>query len=178
MKEQTELMTAEQIQANYELMRDTPSDINQHLPVLLEYYNKCEHITEFGTRSCVSLYAALASNAKKVVAYDIADVNVPNVEKLTFICANDLEVEIGETDFLFIDTKHDYEQLKAELACHSGKVKKWIGLHDTFFYARRGESSSKGLLDAIEEFLRENLNWTLCYHSDDNNGLTIISFKL
>jgi len=167
-------MNKDEIELKYQEFCKTSSDINMHLPTLREYYDTCDHVTEMGVRGCVSLMAALASNAKKVVAYDIHNVWVPKVEKLTFHCADDLEVEIEETDFLFIDTLHDYDQLKAELELHAPKVRKWIGFHDTFFFARRGESGGKGLMDAIDEFLSENTGWSICYHSDENNGLTII----
>jgi hypothetical protein len=88
----------------------TPSDINLHLPVLRLYADQCEHVTEMGVRSCVSLHAFLASNAKRVTAYDILDVHVPDCDKLTFINADVLTVDIEPTDMLFIDTLHTGSQ--------------------------------------------------------------------
>jgi hypothetical protein len=98
------------IEDKYEELCRTPSDINEHLPALRRYADKCEHVTEFGVRGCISLHAFLASKAKKVVAYDIANVAVPDCDKLTFINANvlTLEIRIEPTDLLFIDTLHTF----------------------------------------------------------------------
>lgn len=173
------MWTPKEIEAKYQEFCNTPSDINQHLPKLREYYDQCESITEFGVRTCCSLLAALASSAKKVIAYDILDVWVPKVEKLTFICADDLKVEIEETDFLFIDTMHSYKQLKAELTLHAAKVNKWIGMHDTTIYKLHSEDgSAPGLMQAIMEFLAECPEWELTYMSVENNGLTVLSRRI
>jgi hypothetical protein len=95
-----------------------------------------------------------------------------------------LDIEIEETDLLFIDTYHCYEQLKQELNLHSGKVRKYIVFHDTYTYGRKGENLSyqsfegtKGILYAIEEFLEENKNWEIVHDVDYNNGLIIIENK-
>ena len=153
----------------------TPSDINEHLPVLKEYADKCNHVTEMGVRGCVSLTAFLVSNAVEVVAIDILDVWTPYCEKLQFICADTLEIEIDNTDFLFIDTFHTYEQLQKELELHANKVNKYIGFHDIFMFGKNGETGGKGLMQAIKEFLNNNPEWSMCYHTQRNNGLMIIS---
>ena len=165
------------IEEKYEELKNTPSDINEHLPVLRQYADKCEHVTEMGVRGCVSLHAFLASNAAKVVAIDILNVAVPECEKLEFHCASTLEIEIEETDFLFIDTLHTYAQLKKELELHAPKVRKFIGFHDTFMFGKNGEDGGEGLLKAIEEFLAENTQWEIAYNVKFNNGLTILEKK-
>lgn len=165
------------IQEQYEEFCKTPSDINEHLPALRKYYDECNHVTEIGVRGCVSLHAALSSNAKKVVAIDILNVAVPESDKLQFICANDLEIEIEPTDFLFIDTWHIYDQLKKELELHAVKVKRWIGMHDVYTFGINGEGGGVGLLPAINEFLANNKDWVIVYHTNSNNGLMIIERK-
>ncbi len=164
-----------QVQEKFEELCNTPSDINEHLRTLKEYADRCETVTEFGVRSCVSTYAFLASSAKKVTSYDILDVAVPTVDKFTFICADDLEVVIEQTDMLFIDTLHQYNQMKQELALHSGKINKFIAAHYTKIFGRNSDDGTVGgLMDALEEFLAANKEWRICYHTDNNNGLTII----
>lgn len=170
-------MTSQEIEAKYQEFCITPSDINEHLPTLRSYYDKCESVTELGVRGCVSLFAALASNAKKVVAVDIFNVWTPTVEKLTFICADDLTIEIEETDFLFIDTRHCYEQLIQELNLHGSKARKFIGFHDTFIFGTNGDDGKVGLNAAIHEYIMNNEDWDLRYHTDVNNGLTILERK-
>lgn len=169
-------MTTEEIEQRYQEFCQTESDINQHLPTLRKYYDECGHVTELGVRGCVSLFAALASKASKVVAYDIFDVWTPAVDKLTFICADDLLVTIEPTDFLFIDTKHCYEQCIKELALHGNKSRKYIGFHDTAAgtFGLHGDDGKEGLLLAIERFMHYNPHWVHEYHEEKNNGLTII----
>ena len=168
-------MTTEQIEARYQELCRTPSDINEHLPVLRRYADECNHVTEMGVRGCVSLFAFLSSKASKVNAFDILNVAVPDVEKLHFTCADDLTIEIEPTDFLFIDTAHNYIQLSHELLLHASKVSKYIGFHDTFIFGVNGDDGKQGLIPAINEFLSKNREWTRIYHTDRNNGLTIIS---
>lgn len=170
-------MTTQEIENKYQEFCNTPSDINEHLPTLREYYDKCDHVTEFGVRGCVSLFAALASKAKKVVAYDIGNVWTPAIKKLTFICADDLQIEIEPTDALMVDTRHCYEQLIQELNLHAKNVRKWILCHDTNIFGEHGDDGGKGLNYALKEFLELNKEWREIYRTEKNNGLTIIEKK-
>ena len=105
-----------------------PTDIYQHLPTLKKYAEECEHITELGVRSVISTWAFLMGKPKKLVSVDLIspeslgqnlqevyeaakDINVD----FEFILGDDLEVELEETDLLFIDTYHDYTHLIKEL---------------------------------------------------------------
>lgn len=167
-------LTKEQIHENYLKAKNTPSDINEHIETLKKYADECESVVEFGVRGCVSLYAFLESNAKKITAVDILDVWIPPVEKLTFICADDLKIEIEPTDMLFVDTAHNYKQCIHELNLHAKNVSKYIGFHDTFIFGEHGDDGGKGLNYAINEFMKNNKEWVLDYVTQVNNGLTII----
>lgn len=167
-------MTSQEIEAKYQEFCITPSDINEHLPTLRSYYDKCESVTELGVRGCVSLFAALASNAKKVVAVDIFNVWTPEVEKLTFICADDLSIEIEPTDMMLIDTAHNYNQCIQELNLHAKHINKWVAFHDVNIFGVNGDDGGKGLMFAINEFLDQNKEWIIVYHTDINNGMLII----
>ena len=84
-------------------------------------------------------------------------------------------MELEETDLLFIDTWHVYEQLKTELALHAGRARKWIILHDTQTFGITGETAGhRGLLPALEEFLDGNPVWRRVEHFTNCNGLTIL----
>lgn len=176
----------------------TPSDINEHIPVLLKYGSECKHITEMGVRGICSTWAFLGASPEKLISYDIQDPStwgesIQNVKDtadaygidFTFILADVLKIEIEETDLLFLDTWHSYKQLKSELELHANKAKKYIVFHDTTSYANRDETSYEhwgdewkaegiGIWKAIEEFLESNLNWKLKERHHNNNGLTII----
>lgn len=163
-----------EIRKNYDYACDTVSDINEHLPVLKHYADLCEHVTEFGVRGMNSTWALLVSTAETVISYDIVDMEYPIIDKWNFINKSSIESEIEETDFLFIDSLHTYEQLSKELELHHSKVKKYIGFHDTGFFGLKGEDGGRGLLHAIEEFLDKNENWVIDYSTSRNNGLMII----
>lgn len=162
------------IEERYQELCRTPSDINFHLPTLRQYADRVEHVTEFGTRACVSLHAFLASKAKKVIAYDIANVAVPDCEKLVFHNANVLKVCIEPTDLLFIDTLHTFDQLHEELTRFEEMVRRWIIMHDTSMFGACGEDGGRGLNAAITEFLSQHPEWNEVYRTDANNGLTIL----
>jgi hypothetical protein len=178
---------------------NTPSDINEHIPTLIEYASECDHITEMGVRAITSTWAFLGAAPKKLISYDIenptkwgADINY--VYKVAeqyglnyeFRKENVLKLEIEETDLLFLDTWHAYCQLKAELDTHSPKAKKYIIMHDTTSYEFRDEPltsenawegappTGKGLWAAVTEFLESTDEWTLHKRYTNNNGLTIL----
>jgi cephalosporin hydroxylase len=158
-------------------------DINEHLDTLTEYAKKCDHITEFGFRFGASFCALLLGAPKKLITYDI-DIPKAPVEvfrslnpstKMVFIESSTLIVDIEETDLLFIDTLHTYEQLKAELDLHGNKARKYLAFHDTTTFRHTGEhGGSKGLYDAILEFLELNPHWELEVEYNNNNGLLIL----
>jgi len=108
---------------------------------------------------------------------------------------NNLQLELPySVDMTFIDTWHIYGQLKRELEKFSKVTNKYIIMHDTSIDAIYGESLrigcniqeqsiesgfpveeiACGLQKAIDEFLRDNAEWTIdcCYIN--NNGLTIL----
>lgn len=180
----------------------SPLDIHEHLPILREYASKCDHVTEFGTRWFVSTYAFVMGNLSKLISYDVSnaqesyllfeslllktDLNV----LFDYVIKDVLEEEIEETDLLFIDTDHSYSQLKNELKKHSGKVRKYIIVHDTELFAHKnsdeqrypnkfweiepGDEGKVGLLTALDEFLEKNSNWKIEMHLRNCNGLTIL----
>jgi hypothetical protein len=163
------------------------SDINEHLPVLKQYTEECSHATEFGVRGVVSTYALMMGKPKILKSYDITPIEDHGVSRndlvslakengveFEFIVGNTLQIEIDETDLLFIDTWHTYDQLKKELELHADKVKKYLIFHDTTTFGQVGEHHPIGLWPAIEEFLISNNNWVIEKKLENNNGLTIL----
>ena len=98
-------------------------DICEHFPLMLKYGKQCEHITEMGVRGVVSTWGWIASNPKKLICYDINPCPVNDAVEtcanlgidFSFHVADTREIEIEETDLLFIDTEHTYEQIQKEL---------------------------------------------------------------
>lgn len=190
----------EKIIAKFESKKNSPSDINQHLDTLKKYALECDRICEMGVRTIVSTWAFLSANPKKMVSIDFYNPenfgsSIKEVEEICyeynlnfeFVLGNTLEIEIEECDLLFIDTWHDYKQLKMELQRHHSKVTKYIILHDTNSFAfvnepfyetydsqRDKTNFPEGLVPAIEEFLFKNPDWFIYERFAHNNGLTIL----
>jgi hypothetical protein len=191
----------ETIFQKYQEKHLTPSDINEHLPVLKKYAEECDSIIEMGVRSIVSTWAFLAGNPKKLISLDLYNPNRfgGNLQEVydstfntdinfEFVEQDSLTYSIDSCDLLFIDTWHCYLQLKKELTRHHYNVKKYIILHDTVSFAYHDEKSAdemgsvntvetnlpKGLIPAVEEFLYHNKNWIIWERKANNNGLTVL----
>jgi hypothetical protein len=116
----------------------------------------------------------------------------------TFTEVDDLEVaesRIPSVDLVFIDTVHDYLQLKRELARFAPKSSRYVVLHDTLTFGlvdeserngwqmgewiRDGGRGRRGLQAAIDEFLlggggARGDEWRLRERFTNNNGLTLL----
>jgi hypothetical protein len=90
-----------------------------------------------------------------------------------FIQKSDLKIEIKETDLLFIDSWHVYNQLRQELLLHCNKVKKYLIFHDTVTFGAYGEDGGIGLMPALEEFLFWHPEWVVKEIYNNCNGLII-----
>lgn len=172
-------------------LANSTTDMNEHVYTLIKYASQCDHITEMGVRGIFSTWIFIASKPKKLISYDLHHPmkwggNIEEVYSLAkkhdidfqFHEADVRYLEIENTDLLFIDTLHTYEQLKIELKLHAPKTKKYIILHDTTLFEKVGENNDKGLWFAIEEFLIENPQWQILERFTNNNGLTILNNKI
>lgn len=188
----------------YNTLVKTSSDINEHLPVLKNYGSQCKHITEMGVRRVISSFAFAISNPKTLKLIDIhhpdyyngsenlnliSNYCLENNINFEFILGNSLSIDIEQTDLLFIDTLHIYQQLKMELDRHAKQVNKYIILHDTVLFGHQDDRTDyphlsytekietgpiKGLWPALQEFLIKNNEWHMLEHFTNNNGLTIL----
>jgi hypothetical protein len=143
------------VKRKYTMLCNTPSDINEHLPILYSYATQCERILELGIRGCISSWAlihGLLENQKPVKKIILNDLTTCNIQELlattqrlgiqiTQAWINDLQLKLEEpVDMTFIDTWHVYGQLKRELARFAPLTKKYIIMHDTTGDAIYGES--------------------------------------
>lgn len=139
----------------YQVAKNTPSDICEHIPTLRQYAQECSHITELGVREPTSTWAFVEGLAKngRLISVDIA--YTPAIESVRnectkkgitfhFVLGNDVTAPLEETDLLFIDTWHVYAHLKRELQAHAGKTRKYIIMHDTTVDEWQGESIREG----------------------------------
>jgi hypothetical protein len=203
----------QELEGHYQVALHRPSDINGHIQTLRQYAKECTHIMECGVRTCVSSWAFLHglvnsnnSSPKTLIGLDLDfHPNINDVNRVarslgveySFYKGNDLNVEMKQTDLLFIDTWHVYAQLKRELEKMHPFVNKYIILHDTEVDGELGESIRlgfdipaqvkntgfpeeeirKGLRPAIEEFLAQHPEWYIKEQFTHNNGLTILAKK-
>jgi hypothetical protein len=134
-----------------------PSDINEHLPTLFDYTERCTHVTECGVRGVTSSWAFAAGlsgkHEAKLVQVDLnTNEQVVNFGikarnagiNVKFYQENDLTCPIEKTDLLFIDTWHIYGHLKRELERWHSFVEKWIIMHDTTVDEIHGETVRSG----------------------------------
>jgi hypothetical protein len=156
--------------------------IGELMHLFRSFGEQFESITELGVQKGTSTIGFAAGKPKIMRGYELHDVMEERLKALLgryvgwkYTIANSLEIEIEETDVLFIDTFHEYKQVLEELKLHSNKVKHYILLHDVGncgIYCEVGLGD--GLLRAINEFLANNDEWfiekTLMY----NHGLTIL----
>jgi GT2 family glycosyltransferase len=161
-------------------------DTNRLFPTLRSYAEQCRHITEFGVRGVFTSWAFLASRPRRMVSYDIEyNGNIEEAKdearkaaiSFEFVLKDVLEAVIEPTDLLFIDTKHTYVHLKAELTRHASSVGKYILIHDTESFGEKGEDGGPGELKAIEEFLAEDPEWEVRERITISNGLVVLARK-
>jgi hypothetical protein len=160
--------------------RDT--DIHEHLPVLSELTSQCTHVTELGVGWAQSTRAFLRHDIE-LHSYEFMP--QPGIREffdeaknagrnVTLHIDDTRKIDIAETDLLFVDSLHIYEQVQKELELHANKARKYIGFHDTTTYADNGEFGGKGIWPAIQEFIDSHPEWQLVERRTNNNGLTIL----
>lgn len=166
------------IEQKYKQLCETPSDINEHLPIIRKYACLCNTIIEMGVRGMVSTWALLAGYPLFMISIDIIDPfqhggNVDETRKIAkddgvtwdFIKTSSLEFKFRRTELLFIDTIHTYEQLIQELRLHAPMTTKYIIMHDTNF---------PEMQKAIQEFLTNNNDWKTKEVLTIDTGLTVL----
>jgi hypothetical protein len=158
-------------------------DLDKHMPKLRELASKCEHVTEFSGRR-ESTIALVAAKPKIFVSHNTeSDGWVSKIYQL--LKNEDVLIRsdnwhsgsvgsIEETDLLFLDTKHTYEALDAELGRFGKSVRRYIVLHDTNIFGTKGEDGGIGMIAAIRNFCLANPEWQVIYHTPEQYGLTVL----
>lgn len=172
----------EEVEKNYRNAMEECGDIRDHLPTLRYYATQSNHVTEMGVRFVCSSWALLAGRPQRMISYDVKrSPQMAELERVGHaVCdfhlniSNVLSVDIEETDLLFIDTKHTYEQLSQELTRHAPRVRRWIVLHDTETFGTCGEDGLEpGIWRAVEEFVAKG-TWSVFQRFSHCNGLTVL----
>ena len=205
--EKDESKARQELIALYEQHARTPSDIYEHIPVLRKLANECSSTVEIGVRSLVSTWGiilGLAESSSVDPFYLGIDLHMPPTDKLYLIerlasangvnCqfheGNDMNIDIPQTDMLFIDSLHTYCHLTYELNKFSPYVNKYITLHDTSApwgnnddadyngdfseYPPEIDKTKRGLWPAVLDFLSSHPDWKLHERRLNNHGFTTL----
>ena len=168
-----------------------------HLPRLREYATGCDLAIEFGTRHGASA-SALLLGARHVISYDLqTSLHHPALvraagDRWEFRQQDTLTAPVTPCELLFLDSRHTYAHLAAELARHTGVVARWLIFHDTMTFGSigaDGESGSPGfqltrgaqiprahygIRLAIDELQIRDPSWHLIAHHPESHGLLIL----
>jgi hypothetical protein len=175
-----------EVDQRFQIERLNPaSDIHSHLDLLYRYASSCDTVTEFGTRHGHSTTAFLRALPRRLVCYDLErQPEVGRLERWAAQLGVDFQFHLEDTrtalieptDLLFLDTRHDYEQLRAELADKENLVRRYLIFHDTETFGETGEDPSMvGIWPAVAAFLRRCPAWRLVHHSPACWGLTVLA---
>ena len=185
MKSETQNMHAGPMAEALDILTRTATDINEHLPMLYFLAQQCDHVTEFGVRtgaSTLTFLHGLQGRPATLRSYDINDqygvqdslTRWTRVEWTFSICSTLSITRIEPTDLLFVDTLHNSDQVRQELALHGEAARRWIVFHDTETFGVTGDDGGRGINLAIDEWLQAKPEWRIVYRTHRNNGLTVI----
>lgn len=169
----------------YQKFSKIPRDFDQHMSKLRELADRCKTVTDISIRQ-ESFFALAASKAENVYSYS-SEANAWTEHILSqrkgalrkTLDPSQL-VEIGETDLLFLNTKHHGPQVLQELTRFAPKTTHYIVIHNSVIYGELGEGHSEttpvpGILPAIRAYCRQDPRWSVVYHTADQYGLTVLS---
>lgn len=173
----------------YETAASTPSDINEHLPTLVDLVtdNDAKTVIELGVRfgaSTDALLYALALTGGHLWSVDIGNRYHSTAEHWTFLQGDDLSPEVlaqlpAEADLVFVDTDHRYRLTYSEIVTYQRRVKRGghIVFHDTeievFDHHAPGTEPPFPVMKAINELLPASAFPRV--HYENNNGLTVVT---
>jgi len=194
------------LRQKYQISCNKKSDINEHVPTLCNLAMQCPRVVEIGLRKMISSWGflmGLSKNSSSKRFYLGIDIAPPPIAILfsaqvianengipfEFWLENDMNVEIPQTDLLFIDSLHTYCHLIYELETFCIKVDKYIAIHDTSSpYGQKNEKytgdyseyppwidkNKQGLEIAVKDFLSRHPEWMMHKKYSNCHGLTIL----
>lgn len=154
---------------HYQAACQSPSPLQEHLPLLHELASGCRHITELGVGDGQAAWALLWAQPERLVCLDLVPTPVlarlqalAGQTQLIYRRADSLQVELEETDLLFVPQRST-EQLRQELARHGDKVKKYLVVQGT----------NNGAWPLVEEVLGQG-GFRLKQRSEQHLGLAVL----
>lgn len=168
-----------------------------HLSRLRQYATGCDLAIEFGTRHGASA-SALLLGARHVISYDLEDsAHLPALaraagDRWEFRQQDTLTAPVTPCELLFLDSRHTYAHLSAELLRHADAVSRWLIFHDTMTFGSIGADGESGcpgfqltrgvqiprahygIRLAIDELQMRDPTWRLAAHHPESHGLLVL----
>lgn len=173
-------VTAESV---YEKFKSLPRDLNQHMPMLRELASECESVCEFSKRR-ESAAVWIVSGTKKVELHNLelqdSDLRAAVEEAKDRVSikadnGNTLQInDIDDCDLLFFDSVHHADRLRTELSKFAASVSKFIVVRGTGNFGVTAEGGGEGLFAAMREFVFDNPQWFVYYHTSTQYGITVL----
>lgn len=172
------------LEALFRTRSGAPDMMSGHMAYVRGLCGPGDVVLEFGVRRANSTVAFLASGAR-VVSVDLdepplrAALTAMVGERWEFRHESSLETEPFPHDVLFHDSLHNYDHVKAELERHGPHTKRLMIFHDTVSHGEVGQTRScgpairgtRGIMDAIEEWLDGHRDWKIANHRTHHAGL-------
>lgn len=161
-------------------------DIGEHLETLYGFaFIAPGNVLELGVRHGLStavIGVACHDSGKRLISVDCEPcAGAKDImrkfgleSEWTFIQSDDRVVNLPEKEygFIFVDTSHEREHTRQEIALFAPMVKPggYMGFHDTYL---NGEYWP-GVADPVYEFLDQSEDWKVAHNASNNNGLMIL----
>lgn len=186
---QPDMETEWNMDSLYQWLLGVKRDLDEHMPTIQEYADRCDHVTDLGHRR-ESVAALVCSKAQHVTIYNPESAD-PVVKKLLELIPRNKAVEIqpkkvseavhtvtediDDTDLLFVDTLMTFDRITRVLERFAPKVRKYIIIHDTKLFMQKGEDGGPGIMFAVRSWLRNDPQWFPVYLTDNQYGLAVYS---
>lgn len=176
----------------YEMVCDNPSDINEHLPTLVEICKKLDakNVIELGVRSGVSTIAwlfGISQTDGHLWSVDIGPAPQLQHPRWTFTRGEDTDPFVlaqlpEQVDAVFVDTDHRYQLTLDEIRTYAPRVRSGgcLIFHDTeeeSFEHHTTEEPPFPVRSAIDEIFggdEPELPSTKIERYENNHGLTVV----
>jgi tetratricopeptide (TPR) repeat protein len=157
---------------HYQAACTTPSELQEHLPCLHELACDCKHVTDTGTGEGLAGLAFLWAQPDRLVCVDILrSTAISRLEvmagrtKLVFRQEDLKQVELEETDLLFVGSKMEPEAMARLTNGEAAKVRRYLVLHGT---------SDEGRAHAAEALIASGV-FRLDKRYENNGGLLVLA---
>ncbi|MFA5766663.1 MAG: glycosyltransferase [Candidatus Paceibacterota bacterium] len=159
-----------------------PHNMGKYMPRFRDLASKCNHITAFvkqkefditllaGRPKVLRVYTSDPSSVHQQLSEIAGDTSYVNYA-IDWMLLSDID----ETDMLVIHSIHQADRLYAELSKFGRRVRRWILLRSTGAYGEVGEPSGPGLFVAMRKWMRENQEWSVIEHQNEDYGYTLLS---